>query len=322
MKLTEEINRALAVIHAEDHVVHKGLRDSLFESVGPAFDKPGDKAFFPLRPSGCLKPLRDLYYDLQNYYKPGTIPKEDFEPRVKLIFEFGHLTETLLKKLFSHNFEVLFEQEKVTYGTLTDKEGNEIALTGSIDWAVKLDSYSTAITLCDAKSIGDYPFKSAPKEDNIAQMQLYMHSDWGRKHDVNKALLIYFNKNNSDLKCIEIAYDSGLATKLLKRLQLAYDYYKRGEVPPREYLAGLDWRADYSSYKDYDNEEFSPSQTRTKEHIKEYYQPSKYIKDDIRTHVQKFGNKLVYYIDKKLYIVYYQGKLTLQIESMDGSSTM
>lgn len=317
MKLTQEINQAIARIHEEDHVVHKGLRDSLFESVGAAFDKPGDAAFFPLRPSGCLKPLRDLYYDLQNYYAPKSVPKEDFEPRVKLIFEFGHVTETLLKKLFSQNFEVLFEQEKVCYGSVVDSAGEVILLTGSIDWAVKLDSFSTAITLCDAKSIGDYPFKSAPKEDNIAQMQLYMHSDWGRKHKVDKALLIYFNKNNSDLKCIQIDYDSGLACKLLKRLQMAYDYYKKSEVPPREYLAGLDWRADYSSYKDWDNREFGPEIVRNKELVDEFHKPSKYVKDDIRTHVEKYGNKLVYYLDKKAYIVYYQGKLTMQIETFN-----
>lgn len=314
MKLTTEINHALIRIQSEDHINQSGLRDSLMDSVAPVFDRDSLQAYFPLRPSGCLKPLRDLYYDLQNFYNPGTIPKADFEPRVKLIFQFGHLTETLLKKLCAHNFDITFEQERVKYGELLDKDGTKIPLTGAIDWAMRLDTTSSKLTLCDAKSIGDYPFKGVPKEDNIAQMQLYMHSDWGRANNVNSAILIYFNKNTSDIKCIEVQYDAGLATKIFARLEYVWECYKKNEVPPREYLAGIDWKADYSPYVEYDNSEFTEApETRETVEVAEYFKAARYVKEDIRGHVEKYGSKIANYIDKQVYVSYTDKKLHLII---------
>jgi hypothetical protein len=311
MQITDEINKALARIQSEDHVVHKGLREALFDAVTPVFDFDA-QAFFPIRPSSATKPLRDIFYDLKNFYVPNSIPKNDFEARVKLIFQFGHLTEQLILKLCKNKFNVQDEQKRVKYGELTDRDGTIIPLTGSIDWSMRLDVSSSALTLVDSKSIGDYPFKTAPKEANIAQMQLYMHSDWGRENQVNKAILIYFNKNTSDIKCIEIDYDGGLAMNLLKRLKLAWEYYLKDEVPPREYLCGCDWEADYSPYRDYDNLEFLPSLQRTSIKVQEYAPKiGKYSKDAIRAYVEKYGNKAVNYLDELRQIDYIDGKLQL-----------
>lgn len=317
MKLTDEINSALSRIVEEDHIVQNGVRDALFDSVGPLFDT--ESTFFPLRPSSCLKPLRDLYYDLCNFYKPGSIPKAPLEARIKLIFQFGHLTETLLKKVFAYTYGVVAEQERVTYGYVFTKAvenadgtvipGEPIPLTGSIDWASTVGG--PVLVLCDAKSIGDFPFKKAPKAENIAQMQLYMHSDWGRRNDVNRAMLIYFNKNTSDIKVIEVGYEPLLAQKLLERLQLVYNYYLEGTVPPREFLAGLDWQADYGSYKDYDNLEFAENAMRENFPVPEYYEAPKNAKAALRQHVEKYGNKRVIYLDKQVEVVYNQGKLEL-----------
>jgi len=313
MKLTEDINKALSNIVKEDHIVQNGVRDALFDSVGPLFDT--EASFFPLRPSSALKPMRDLYYDLVNFYKPGTIPKAPFENRIKLIFQFGHLTETLLKKVFAYTYSVSFEQERVTYGELVDKDGNKIPLTGSIDWASMVGG--DTLVLVDAKSIGDYPFKKAPKEENIAQMQLYMASDWGRKNNCNRAMLIYFNKNTSDIKVIEVPYDAQLAANLLARLQAVFDYYKREELPPREYLPGVDWQGDYSAYKDYDMIEFAMSiQDRAVVGLPTEYDPPSNAKDAIRDHVEKYGSKAVIYIDKIVCVEYINGKLTMKEESL------
>lgn len=311
MKITNDVNKALARIQSEDHTVHTGLRDTLFDAVTPVFDFDAQQ-FFPIRPSSATKPLRDIFYDLKNFYTPGAIPKQDFEPRVKLIFQFGHATEIIMKKLCANKFVIQDEQKRVKYGELIDRDGSVISLTGSIDWAMRLDNSSERLTLVDAKSIGDYPFKTAPKEANIAQMQLYMHSDWGRANNVDNAILIYFNKNTSDIKCIEIPYDAMLATNLLKRLKLAWEYYLKDEVPPREYLAGVNWEADYSAYRDYDNIEFLPETARPTIEVKDWAPKiGKYPKDAIRAHVEKYGNAAVKYLDKVYTIVYLDKKLTL-----------
>ena len=315
MELTDQINRALSKIQAKDHRVLTNLRQKLMSNAKPTFNKVDGSAFFPIRPSSATKPLRDLFYDLKNFYEPGSIPKAELEPRIELIFQFGHLTEELLKKLCKATFEVQYEQERVKYGELVDRDGSIIPLTGAIDWAMRLDPLSEKLTLCDAKSIGDYPFKSAPKEANIAQMQLYMHSEWGRKNSVNNAVLIYFNKNTSEIKCIEVEYDASLALKLLERFQFLWSSYLKNELPPREYFAGIDWEADYSAYKEYDNQEFTMDrEARQQYQIQEYFTPSQYMKEDLKAHAKKFGAGVANYVDKTCYIKYIDGKLRLVIE--------
>lgn len=303
MKLNEDIKGALDLIVEENHVVQKGVRDALFDSVGPIFDT--EASFFPLRPSSCLKPMRDLYYDLVNFYEPGTIPKAPFESRIKLIFQFGHLTETLLKKVFAYTYGVQDEQARVKYGELVDKDGSIIPLTGSIDWASKIGGEE--LILCDAKSIGDYPFKKAPKAENIAQMQIYMHSDWGRANNVNKASLIYFNKNTSDIKCIEVPYDATLAENLLNRLKLVFENYKNKELPPREHVLGVDWEANYSVYREYDNQIFlTPVEARPVVN-----DPIKVLK--LKDHVLKHEHAMVHYSNGSAYAKLVGEKLELII---------
>ena len=103
-----------------------------------------------------------------------------------------------------------------------------------------------------------------------------------------------------------------LATNLLNRLKLAWSYYLKDEVPPREYLAGCDWEADYSPYRDYDNQEFLPDTKRPIIKVQEYAPKiGKYPKDIIRTHVEKYGLATVNYIDKLVTIEYIDGKLTI-----------
>src|SRR5271165_79699 len=144
MKITDEINKSLARIQSEDHIVHKGLREALFDAVTPVFDFDA-QAFFPIRPSSATKPLRDIFYDLKNFYVPNSVPKSPFEPRIKLIFQFGHLTEQLILKLCKNKFNVQDEQKRVKYGELIDRDGSIIALTGSIDWAMPLGLGSSAL---------------------------------------------------------------------------------------------------------------------------------------------------------------------------------
>jgi len=299
-QLTEEINSALERMQKEDHIVQNGLRDALFDAVGPLYDV--EATFFPLRPSSCLKSARDLFYDLKNFYKPDSIPKAPFEARIKLIFQFGHMTETMLKKLFAYKYGVSFEQERVKYGELVDKEGNIIELTGSLDWCSYIGGKN--LILCDAKSIGDYPFKSAPKEANISQMQLYMHSKWARDNNVNSAVLIYFNKNTSDIKCIEFAYEPVLAANLLKRLEMVWEYYKKDELPPREYILGLDWEENYSPYKDYNNKNFTKA-LNERERLVINEEEFK----NLREHVMKYEDAIVQYSDKTIYVIIEKNKL-------------
>lgn len=258
---------------------------------------------FPLSPSACLKPARDLYYDLINYYSPGQIPKDPIEPRAKLLFENGYVVEDLLKKYVKKAYKVIGEQQYVSFGSV---EG--VVLGGSIDWAIDIDG---EIIICDSKSSGDFPFKQVPKEENIAQMQLYMHSSWAREKNINRSILIYYNKNDSNIKCVEVPYNPKVAQELLDRFISVYICYKGGRLPKREFVLGVDWKANYSAYRTYDNVEFTEKlNERELASSTEDFRDLE-DKDFIRDHVLTYGNKIVDYKSKKIYAYLKDNKIKL-----------
>lgn len=258
------------------------------------------EARFPLSPSQCLKSKRDLYYALTNYHKPGTIPENPIEPRILMTFRHGYAVEELLKTYVGKAFKVVFPQERVTI------EGGAIEIGGAIDWAIEIDGKTI---LVDSKSSGNYAFKHTPKEDNIAQMQLYMHSTWGRANNVNSAILIYFNKDNSEIKCIEVDYNADLAQALVTRLFDVLTTYHSKQLPAREYVLGLDWQANYSNYRDYDNAEFdAPVSARQRIKIKNQAD----FRSQLRDHVILYGNAILDYGSEQWYVVRDGVKLKLQ----------
>ncbi len=269
---------------------------SVEEAVAKAVDHLDEKeaARFPLSPSAALKPMRDLYYGLVNYYAPGSIQVDAIEPRVKLTFKLGHMIEAMLVNYFREAFQLKDEQKRVTFGKLSDGT----LLSGAIDWAVVINGETI---LMDSKSSGSYPFKLAPKEDNIAQMQLYMHSDWGRKNKVNKAILAYFNKDNSEIKCIQIDYNADLAEALLQRFYSVWDMYQKRQIPPREYVIGFDWQANYSNYRTHDFLEFQKPLAERDVVTSADFAP-KTTKNNLRDFVLTYGSSIVDFTDKSLYV--------------------
>lgn len=254
-----------------------------------------EKARFPLSPSQATKPLRDLYYGLTNYYKPGTIPQDPMDARVYLIFKHGYLIENMMRDYVAKAYPLKFEQQRVVIANFNDKE----QLAGNIDWAIDVNGETV---LMDSKSSGAFPFKLAPKEDNVAQMQLYMHSVWGRTNNVNRAILLYYNKDTSDIKCIEVQYDDKLACALVERLKSVFLSFEKAQLPGREYVLGADWQANYSSYRTYDNQEFIVS-VKDRAKTTGPYLP-------LKEFVLAYGNKVVDCGTGSWYIKLTNGKLT------------
>jgi hypothetical protein len=79
------------------------------------------------------------------------------------------------------------------------------------------------------------------------------------------------------------------------------DAYIRGELPQRQHVWGLDWQAEYSSFKTYDNAEFEvPLEEREEEEIPvEAFEDSS-DRDIIQHIATEYGNKIVngYYLVK------------------------
>lgn len=213
-----------------------------------------NKNGFPLRPSSALKSKRDLYYGLINYYKPGSIPVTAIEGRSCMLLNLGHVIEKHLIENIERAYKLPFKNERVVFGSVTTAKGESIELGGEFDFVMDIEG---ELVLCDSKSSADYPFKGElPKNEHIAQINLYLHSAWAQEKDIKRAIIWYYNKNNSELKTREFYYDKTLALKTIARFQEVYDAYEKGEIPKREHILGVDWQASYSSFRDADWNEF------------------------------------------------------------------
>jgi hypothetical protein len=219
---------------------------------------------FPLRPSSALKSDRDLYYGLVNYFKPGTIPVDPVEGRNAMLLSLGHAIETHFVEHIGRAFAVGNRNMRVTYGQVTMPDGTQYNLGGEFDFTITSTKTGETV-IADSKSSAAFPFKGdLPKDDHIAQINLYLHSDWARERGINKAWIMYYCKNDSDIRIFEFAYNKEAAEAVIARFQAVLDSYKKGELPKRVHVLGSDWQAAYSSYRTYDNRSFlTPRHLRT-----------------------------------------------------------
>lgn len=213
------------------------------------------RSSFPLRPSSALKSSRELYYGLAHYYRPGSVTVDP--TRNPILLSLGHAIERHLVEQLERIAEVTFKNHRVTYGAITDKAtGEVIQLSGELDFCIK--GTDGSLIVCDSKSSSDFAFTKAPlpKEEHVAQINLYLHSDWAQSLNVKRAVILYYNKNNSKLKAFEFTYSPGLAIATIERFQEVHDAYRDGKIPPREHVYGLDWQPGYSRYLTEDMKEF------------------------------------------------------------------
>ncbi len=212
--------------------------------------------FFPLRPSSALKSERELYYGLQDYYNPGMISKTPIEGRNAMLLSLGHAIEKHLIEHTERAFAITHRNLRLNYGHIKNNKGEEIPLMGEFDFTIQ-SSETGELIIADSKSSADYPFSTGvPKDDHIAQINLYLHSAWARERAIKRAWIIYYNKNNSDLKCYEFEYNKELAESIINKFQKVYSAYEKGVIPNREHVLGSDWQAMYSQYRDHDTQEF------------------------------------------------------------------
>jgi hypothetical protein len=210
---------------------------------------------FPLRPSSALKGARDLYYALENWAKPGTIPTTPIEGRSCILLSLGHAIERHLVGHIKARYDVPITNQRVTYGEIVKADGSKINLDGELDFVIKLDNGE--LVVCDSKSSAAFPFKmELPKDEHVVQINLYLHSQWAIDNRIKRAFIFYYNKDTSDIKVTSFYYDRQLAEATLARFQRIFTMWEKNKLPPREHILGVDWQAKYSAYRDYEWSEF------------------------------------------------------------------
>src|SRR3989338_2767744 len=126
------------------------------------------------------------------FFKFKNVPRQELEPRMLRLFDHGdYIQMQILNSLFSLGIvrasEVRIPPQEI--------------ISGRADAIITLNN---ELYVVDFKSMNGYKFKSleAPPEENINQIQLYLHY-----FGIPKGILLYVDKNTLALKEFLINYN-------------------------------------------------------------------------------------------------------------------
>ncbi len=169
------------------------------------------------------------------FFKFKNVPREKMTPDVLRMFDHGDYVQMqILNTLFG-------------LGIVRASEINippQEMISGRADAIITLNN---ELYVVDFKSMNSMIFQKleAPKEENINQIQLYLHF-----FKIPKGILLYMNKNTSRLKEFVINYDPFLCQKLLQDLAQIKTKIETNIVPLRFSGYPDNWQCRYCQFKD------------------------------------------------------------------------
>lgn len=171
------------------------------------------------------------------FFKFKNVPKEEMDARMLRLFDRGdYLQMQILNSLFSMGV-VRASEIKIP--------PQEI-ISGRADAIVTLNN---ELYVVDFKSMNSLIFKklTEPKEENINQLQLYMHF-----FQIPRGILLYISKDDLALKDFVVKYNKIKAEKLLKDLSNLKIKIDNDIIPSVEVLENNknNWQCRYCQFKD------------------------------------------------------------------------
>ncbi len=169
------------------------------------------------------------------FFKFKNAPKEPMEPRLLRIFEHG---ENIHRSIFN----VLYRL-KIGVTTEIPIPQQEI-VSGRADAILCLNNENYVL---DIKSINSFLFRklSEPKEENVYQVQLYMHF-----FGIKKAILLYVDKDQQEMKEFFVEYDQALCKDLMDKFHILKADIEADKIPPRLEDYKNNWQCTYCQFKD------------------------------------------------------------------------
>ena len=169
------------------------------------------------------------------FFKFKNLPREKMEARMLRLFDHGdYIQMQILNTLFS-------------LGIVRASEVNippQELVSGRADAIVTLNN---ELYVVDFKSMNSMIFRKLqePKEENVNQIQLYMHY-----FKIPKGILLYMSKDTSELKDFPIQYNARLAHSLLKGLETLDKKIKSNIVPDQLPDYPQNWQCQYCQFRD------------------------------------------------------------------------
>jgi len=171
------------------------------------------------------------------FFKFKNAPREEMQARILRMFDHGdHIHQLIMKPLLSiRDIRVVAAEVNVPPQELISGRADAILSDGK-------DLY-----VLDIKSMNSMIFKKldAPKEENIEQLQLYLHY-----FKIPKGILLYVNKDNQELKEFVIDYDQGRVKMLLNELTKIKVHIDENIIPERLPEWPNNWQCQYCQFKE------------------------------------------------------------------------
>lgn len=169
------------------------------------------------------------------FFKFKNAPKAPMDARILRIFEHG---ENIHRSIFN----VLY---RLRIGVVTEIPipAQEI-ISGRADAILCMGKENYVL---DIKSMNSMIFRNlaAPKEENVLQIQLYLHY-----FNIKKGILLYIDKDQQEMKEFFVDYDEELCKSLLDKFYALKDQVEKGEVPARLAEYPKNWQCNYCQFKD------------------------------------------------------------------------
>lgn len=169
-----------------------------------------------IHPSAACKPgvcpLR-LYYDCTNEVRPS----RSFDVKSQMIFDVGTIVHRMLQTHLANMYEDQFEPEvSIKYP--------EHHIIGHADGLFTFSNIRIVLEIKSIKEGGNFGWEkvtASPMIDNQRQANIYC-----KCLDVPFTMVLYFNKNNGEMKAHILAYDpdlwANLVTEITPSVQAAY----------------------------------------------------------------------------------------------------
>ncbi|MFH1575683.1 MAG: PD-(D/E)XK nuclease family protein [Candidatus Nealsonbacteria bacterium] len=169
------------------------------------------------------------------FFKFKHMPREKMEARMLRLFDHGdYIQMQILNALFSLGIVRASEVKIPSQGLVS----------GRADAIVTLNN---ELYVVDFKSMNSMIFRKLqePKEENVNQIQLYMHY-----FKIPKGILLYMSKDTSELKDFPIQYNASLAQSLLRGLEILDKKIKADIVPEQMQNYPRNWQCTYCQFRD------------------------------------------------------------------------
>lgn len=171
------------------------------------------------------------------FFKFKKAPREEMEGRILRMFEHGDYIHQLIMK-------ALIAMKEIRVITAEVEIGPQEIISGRADAII---SDGKDLYVLDIKSMNSMVFKnlSEAKEENINQLQLYLHF-----FKIPKGILLYVNKDTQELKEFLVNYDKRKAEYLLTNLVNLKKKIDSDIIPDRLPTWPDDWQCQYCQFKE------------------------------------------------------------------------